>query len=129
MREKILVDYFADSFALVAFLEGNPRYVRIFRHKKLVTSALNVLEVYSTLLRRLSHEEARDSSIPFLSLTVEVPPEVAIDAAEFRHSMRISKHDCSYVDAWGYAAAGYLKVPFLTGDPTFRRVEHVEFVR
>ena len=122
-------DLFADSFALVAFLEGNPRYVRIFRRKKLVTSALNVLEVYATLLRRFNREEAREAAGAFLPVVVEVPPEVALTAAEFRRTMRASKRDCSYIDAWGFAAAKHEGVPFLTGDPAFKHVENVEFVR
>lgn len=122
-------DFVADSYALVALLEGNDRYVRIFRRKEVVTTALNVLELYSTLLRRIPQAEAREVTTAFLSIVVPVPSEVAFSAGDFRHSMRAKKRDCSYVDAWGYAAASALHVPFLTGDPAFRQVENVEFVR
>jgi len=124
-----LVDYFADSYALVAFLEGNPRYGRIFRRRRLATTALNVLEVYGTLLRRIEEGEAKEVCSGLLPLTVAVPPEVALAAGDFRHHMRSLKRNCSYIDAWGYAAARQLKVPFLTGDPAFRGIESVEFVR
>jgi predicted nucleic acid-binding protein len=129
MRVRKLTDLFADSYALVALLEGNERYIHIFRRKTLVTSALNVLEVYATLLRRLDRKEARELSSGFLPIAVPVPPEVALAAVEFRHHIRSKKRDCSYVDAWGYASARHLQVPFLTGDPAFQGVEHVEFVR
>ncbi len=122
-------DLFADSYALVALLEGNERYVRIFRRKEVATSALNLLEVYATLLRRLDPAECRELTAGIVSMVVTVPPEVAFVAAEFRHSMRARRRDCSYIDAWGYAAAQHLGVPFLTGDPSFRHVEGVEFVR
>jgi len=124
-----LPDLFADSYALVALLEGNERYVRIFRRKEVATSALNLLEVYATLLRRLDPAECRELTAGIVSMVVTVPPEVAFVAAEFRHSMRARRRDCSYIDAWGYAAAQHLGVPFLTGDPSFRHVEGVEFVR
>jgi predicted nucleic acid-binding protein len=124
-----LVDFLADSYALVAFLEGNDRYERLFRRKILATTALNVLEVYATLLRRLASVEAREVCAGLLPLTVPVPAEVALMAGEFRHRMRSMRKGCSYIDAWGYAAARYLGVPFLTGDPSFRGVEHVEFVQ
>jgi predicted nucleic acid-binding protein len=124
-----LTDYLADSYALVAFLEGNDRYVRIFRRKSLATTALNVLEVYATLLRRLDGAEAKEVASGLIPLTVPVPAEVALTAGDFRHRMRSMKRDCSYIDAWGYAAARRLGVPFLTGDPSFRGVDHVEFVR
>ena len=122
-------DIFADSYALVALLEGNERYVRVFQRKDVVTSALNLLEVYATLLRRLDRAECRELTAGIVSLVVAVPPEVAFAAAEFRQSMRSQKRDCSYIDAWGYTAAQHLRVPFLTGDPSFRHVEGVEFVR
>jgi len=124
-----LVDFLADSYALVAFLEGNERYVRIFRRKLLATTALNVLELYATLLRRLDTAEAREKCAAFLPLAVPVPAEIALTAGDFRHRMRSMKKDCSYVDAWGYAAARHLGIPFLTGDPAFRGIAHVEFVR
>ena len=129
MKARSLVDFLADSYALVAYLEGNPRYTKIFRRKTLATTALNVLEVYATLLRRIDPKEAQDVCSGLLSLAVPVPAEVALAAGEFRHRMRSLKKDCSYIDAWGYAAAGRLGVPFLTGDPSFRGIEHVEFVR
>jgi len=129
MKAKSLADFLADSYALVAFLEGNDRYGRIFRRKTLATTALNVLEVYATLLRRLERAEARDICTGFLPLVVTVPAEVALVAGDFRHLMRSRKRDCSYVDSWGYAAAQQLGIPFLTGDPSFRGIENVEFVR
>ncbi len=124
-----MADYLADSYALVAFLEGNDRYVRLFRRKTLATTSLNVLEVYATLLRRMSAAEAREIGSALLPLTIPVAPEVALAASEFRHRMRAAHKDCSYIDAWGYAAAMELGIPFLTGDPVFRGLENVEFVR
>jgi len=124
-----LADFFADSYALVALLEGNERYVRIFRRKAIVTSTLNLLEVYSTLLRRFDRDESRELTAGVTSMIVPVPPEIAYAAGEFRQSMRSQRRDCSYIDAWGYASARHLGIPFLTGDPAFRHVEKVEFVR
>ena len=124
-----MADYFADSYALVALLEGNERYVRIFRRKAIVTSSLNLLEVYSTLLRRFDRDESRELAAGITSMIVPVAPEVAYAAGDFRQSMRAQHRDCSYIDAWGYASARHLGIPFLTGDPAFRHIEMVEFVR
>jgi len=124
-----LPDLFADSYALVAFLEGNERYLRIFRRNSIATSSLNLLEVYATLLRRLDRAESRELTAGIVSMIVPIPPEVAFAAGEFRLMMRSQERDCSYIDAWGYAAAQHLGIPFLTGDPSFRGVENVEFVR
>jgi predicted nucleic acid-binding protein len=129
MKGRTLVDLFADSYAFVAFVEGNERYRRIFQRKELATSAMNVLEVYATLLRRLSQEEARKIVTPMMAFVTAIPPEVAIPAGQFRHQMRAKGKDCSYIDAWGYAASQSLGVPFLTGDTAFRGITGVEFVR
>lgn len=124
-----MVDLFADSYAIVALFEGNERYVRIFRRGRVVTSAFNVLEVYATLLRRLTPAEAEEKARAILEIVRDISPEVALDAAQFRQEMRHRRRDCSYVDAWGYAAARSLGMPFLTGDPSFKGVPGVEFVR
>ncbi len=126
---RTLADLFADSYALVANFEGNDRYVRIFKRKEVVTSVLNVLEVYSTLLRRIDPTRARELARAMLSTVIPIPPENALPAAEFQQTMRVRKKNCSYVDAWGYSAARNLGIPFLTGDRAFKDIEHVEFVR
>lgn len=122
-------DLLADSYALISLLEGNERYRRIFERKKIATTALNVLEVYSTLLRRIARDDARQICVGLLPHTVDVPSEVALLAGEFRVSMRGKKRDCSHIDAWGYASAQYLRIPFLTGDPAFHGLTNVEYVR
>jgi predicted nucleic acid-binding protein len=124
-----LADLFADTYAFFALVDGNPRYVRVFRHKRVSTSALNVLELYATLLRRIDPAEAREIASGVLSCVVPIPSELALPAGEFRNRMRSERRDCSYIDAWGYAAARHLDLPFLTGDPSFRGIDDVEFLR
>jgi hypothetical protein len=43
--------------------------------------------------------------------------------------MAAQKLNYSYIDAWGYCAAEALGIRFLTGDPVFKGLENVEFVR
>jgi predicted nucleic acid-binding protein len=124
-----LADFLGDSYAFVALFEGNARYARILRHKSVVTTSLNVIEVYATLLRRLESSEARTHALALLPLVREIPPETAIAAGEFRRSMQARKRDCSYIDSWGYASAQALGIRFLTGDPAFKGIEQVAFVR
>jgi len=124
-----LTELLADSYAFFALWEGNDRYVRIFRQKKVVTTALNVLEVYATLLRRLGPQVATPNARACAALVVQVPSEAAFTAGEFKQKMRAERKDCSYIDAWGYGASRTLGLEFLTGDPTFKGVEGVRFVR
>jgi predicted nucleic acid-binding protein len=124
-----LADLLADSYAFLALIEGNDRYRAIFARGCFVTTAMNVVEVYTALMRRMEPAEARAFAKRMLSVVVEVPPETALSAAEFRRKMRESGKDCSHIDAWGWAAAKALGRKFLTGDQAFKGVENVEFVR
>ena len=124
-----MADLLADSYAFLALIEGNDRYKAIFERRNFVTTAMNVVEVYSALLRRMEPAAARELARTMLSSVVEVPPETALAAAEFRRRMRESGMECSHIDAWGWAAAKALGRKFLTGDPAFKGVENVEFVR
>jgi hypothetical protein len=62
-------------------------------------------EVYATLVRRFSREEARAVTAPFLPRVVSGAADVALVAGEFRQTVRVPRKDCSYLDAWGYAMA------------------------
>jgi len=129
MRGRILADLLADTYAFIEAFAGNERYARIFRHRTVVTTALNVLEVYAILLRRLERADARSHALSLIPYVSQVAPESAIAAAEFRQTMRDRHRDCSYIDAWGYTAARTVGARFLTGDPAFKGLENVEFVR
>ena len=124
-----MAEYLADSYAFVAFFEDNERYKRLFASAKIATTAMNVLEVCSVLLRRIDKDEALEFSQAMLSRVVDVRPEVALMAAELRRKMAQEKRQCSLIDAWGYAAAVAHGLKFLTGDPAFKGLENVEFVR
>ena len=124
-----MAELLADSYAFIAHFEGNPRYVRIFSTARILTTAMNVVEIHSTLLRRLDPEKARQFSGLVLAKVVDVPLEVALRAAEFKRKMALQKLNCSHIDAWGYCAAAALGMKFLTGDPVFKGLDNVEFVR
>ena len=124
-----MAEFLADSFAFIAHFEGNPRYVRIFSTAAIQTTAMNVVEIHSTLLRRVDPEKALVFSKLALAKVIDVPSEVAIRAAEFKRKMTRQKLNCSHIDAWCYCAALALGMKFLTGDPIFKGLENVEFVR
>lgn len=124
-----MADYFADTYAFFARVEGNPRYRRIFQRSNVVTSALNVLETYAVMLTRLPKADALRLANACFRYVVDVPAEAAFDAAEFKRQMGTLRRNCSTVDAWGYAAARRLSCPFLTGDLPFKGLANVAFVR
>ncbi len=124
-----MVELLADTYALFGLLEGNPRYRALFAHENVVTTALNVVEVYAVLLRRVEKEKAREFADSCLALAVDVPGGVALPAGEFRAQRAAAKKNCSHIDAWGYAAARALGRKFLTGDEAFRGLSNVMFVK
>jgi predicted nucleic acid-binding protein len=124
-----LAEFLADTYAFIELFEGNRRYRGLFKNHDLVTTSLNVVEVYSTLLRRIELDEAREFAQAALRLVIEVPRDTALRAAEIRTAMIHSKKNCSHVDAWGYAAAERLGREFLTGDEAFRDVSNVRFIK
>lgn len=90
---------------------------------------MNVVEVYGALLRRIDPADALRFATSLLSSLADVPSEVALRAAEFRRKMACEKRQCSHIDAGSYCAAEALGIRFLTGDPVFKGLENVEFVR
>jgi predicted nucleic acid-binding protein len=126
-----LPDVFADTYAILAILKGSKRYQKALDGRDPATTALNLCEAGYALLRAKAATEADFGSLlsPFDAWLVEPPRSVARDAAAFKHGMALAKRDCSLADAWGYATARSLRVPFLTGDESFRGTPHVEFVK
>lgn len=119
--------YFADSYAYLAAMQGSSRYRTLLAGNELVTTPLNVLEVAFALRRHGGDVEA--GTAPMLAHCVDVPHHVAVAAARFRAQRLEAGADCSTVDAWGYATASHLGLPFLTGDEAFRGVPGVKFVK
>lgn len=128
-KARSLADLFADSYAFFARAEGNPRYIRVFASHATVTSALNVLEVYAVMLRRLEPSVALRHARACAAYLTPVPDDVAFDAAKFKRRMVSEGRSCSTVDAWGYAASRRLGCRFLTGDQQFKGLPGVAFLR
>lgn len=125
-----MADFLADTYAFIEHSGGSPRYARIFRQNALATTSLNVVEIYSTLIRRgVASEEAREYARACLALVLPVPARTALRAGEFHAELRKTGVKASYIDAWGYAAAELLGRRFLTGDEAFRGLPNVEFVK
>lgn len=120
---------FADSYAFIAFLEGNARYGMLFRKGGLVTKTIDIQEVLTVLLQRVDEQEAMGFARSMFGLVVDVPAETALEAALFKRRMAERRRDCSHIDAWGYTSARALKRKFLTRDTPFKGLPNVEFVR
>lgn len=125
-----MTDFFADSYALLAFLAGDPGYQKRFEGAGFRTSILNLLEVhYAQVSRGVPEPEAQGNLSPFELAAVTPDWPVLRQASIFRRDLRAEGLACSYIDAVGYAQARHLGLPFLTGDPAFEGIDGVEFLR
>ena len=124
-----MTDFFADTYALFAALQGAPAYAEQFEARRGATTALNVVEFAYGLRRRDLAAHLPSVLPPVLDLVVQPPHSVVDRAARFKAERREAGAPCSYVDAWGYATARWLDVPFLTGDDDFRGVPGVRFLK
>ena len=119
--------YFADSYAIIDYLKGNKKYEKYFKENEIITTRLNLLEVYYSKLAEGNKENAEKYFNQFLSKTIEVEDEILKKAAEFRLNKK--KQNISYIDAIGYEIAKEKKIKFLTGDKEFKGMPNVEFVK
>ena len=120
--------YYADTYALVEILRGNPAYRP---YTRLVTSEFNLLELAYAVTR----DYGEDVAIRVLeevrrNVVIAYPDdEDYVKAAVFKLSQRRAGRNVSLVDALGYVLAKRLGIPFLTGDKAFKGLENVEYVK
>lgn len=120
------MNYFSDSYAIIALAEGSPSYSK-FQGIQIVTSVLNIGEIYHIILRKHGKDKA-DSWFKNINFElIDITPKIIIDAIYFRHINR--KKDMSLVDAVGYILSLKHKIKFLTGDRQFEHMPNVEFVK
>ena len=118
--------YYADTYALIEILKGNPNYKN---YTDLITSEFNLLELAYALVRDYNEETALNilkevrKSVPI----VKPDDEDYIEAAKTRLTLR--KRNISLIDALGYTIAKNLGIKFLTGDKQFKDLENVEYVK
>lgn len=95
-----------------------------------MTTWLNLMEVYYALLRDGGTEaKAREVVQAGRGYLLEFSLEDALDAMALRLRWRRRGKAISYVDAIGFHLAQKHGLAFLTGDPAFRRIHGVTFIR
>jgi predicted nucleic acid-binding protein len=121
---------FADTYALIELLKGNPNY-EDYSQAYLVATEFNIFELTYALFR----DFGRDEAAKVVSLTrgkIEIVPTEDSDylsASEFRKSTNRTGKKLSLVDALGYSCSRKLGIRFLTGDKEFFEMENVEYIK
>lgn len=121
--------YVLDTWAVIAYLEDEPSGEKVedliaTAHEEQIPifmSVVNVGEVWYTMAREISEEEANASVKSMRDLRIQFKDanwEIAQEAARFK-----SQHKMSYADAFAAALAKTQKADLITGDNEFKPLD------
>ena len=119
--------FFFDTYAFFEIIAGNPRYQRFATGIALITTKLNLMELYYGLLLKQGEEVAEKYFNMFVAFAVDFDDAIIKEAMKFRVFHK--EKGLSYADCIGYAIAQRRGVKFLTGDMQFEHLGGVEFVK
>jgi len=122
--------YYADTYALIEILRGNPAYEK-YAEEELITSEFNLLELAYALVRDYEVNRALEIlRIVRASVDMVTPTNGDyVEAAALCIKLRKGKRNLSIIDSLGYALARKHGALFLTGDKEFKDLEGVEYVK
>lgn len=121
--------YVLDTWAVIAYLEDEPSGEQVedliaTAHEEQIPiymSVVNVGEVWYTMAREISEEEANASVKSLRDLRIQFENadwELTQEAARFK-----SQHKMSYADAFAAALAKTMKAELVTGDNEFKPLD------
>ncbi len=119
------MDYFFDTYAIIEIIKENTKYEK-YKEEIIVTSILNLGELYYSLLKQYGEEAASLWYKKLENTTLPIDSDAVIDAMQFKFIHR--KLSLSFIDCVGYILAKRHGLQFLTGDKAFKNIENVEFV-
>ena len=119
-----MVEYFADTYALIEIAKGNPNY-QAYESADIVLTEWNLAEFYYALIRE--ERPARQQFDEFGKFVIKITMTSIIRAAHFK--LQHKKERLSYPDCIGYMLALEQGMKFLTGDEKFKSLPNVEWVR
>lgn len=125
-----MAKYFADTYALIEILKGNPNY-RSYSAEELYTTEFNLLELSYALVRDFGSRKVEEILEIVRSAVNVVSPSIHhyVLASEMRIREKKKGKKLSLIDCLGYVVAKSLGMKFLTGDREFKGMENVEFVK
>ena len=118
--------YFFDTCAIIEIIRNNSNYAPYY-NEEIITSILNLGELYLALLKEKKEKEADEWFEKLKSCALSANPEIIKDAMKFRHKNK--NKNLSFIDCVGYILAREYNLIFLTGDKEFEHIENVEYVK
>ncbi len=122
-----ITSFFFDTYAFYELITGNKAYIPYRQEIKIVTTKLNLMELYYGLLLKQGKAIAEQYYNLFLPFTVEIEDISIKEACEYKAAVKQKK--LSYIDCVGYMIAQKMNIKFLTGDRQFEGLANVEFVK
>src|SRR3989338_97708 len=105
---------FFDSYAFFEIIKGNKNYEAYLNKVAIITTRLNLMELYYGLIIKEGREKAEKYYDYLVKFVVDFDDEIIKEAMLFRAENKPKK--LSYVDCIGYMIALKNNVMFLTGD-------------
>src|SRR3989344_2138416 len=121
-----MVRYFWDSYAIIEFIDGNPKFAKYSR-EQLILTIFNLTEIYWFAVNEYGEEKANQIYDEVKQGAVKISDEIIKEAIKFRKKNR--KKKLPYADCIGYIYSLRNNLKFLTGDKEFENLENVEFVK
>ncbi len=119
--------YFFDTYAFYEVIKGNTNYKKYSSGLAIVTTKLNLMELYYGLLLKFNRDIADKYYDDLLKYSVDIDDETIKQAMIFRVLHKLK--NLSYIDCVGYIMAKQRNIKFLTGDKEFKNLENVEFIK
>jgi len=120
--------YFFDTYALVELVKGDRNYLK-YKSSNIVTTKLNLVELYAALLRDYDEKKAEFYYNFYSKYCININDDIIKEAVKLYLSMRKENKKPNYIDCIGYLIALKLDIRFLTGDEEFKNMKNVEFVK
>ncbi len=119
--------YFFDTYALYEIAKGNKDYKRFKSGIAVITTPLNLMELYYGLLLRHDEKTAEKYYNAFKEYVVEITDDTIKQAMKLKKQHK--EKNLSYVDCIGYTISLQRNIKFLTGDKEFKNLPNVEYVK
>ena len=94
--------YFFDTYAFYEIIVGNPSYVEFTKDVKIVTTQLNLMELYYQLLSLYDKQTALGFFNRYWEFAVPVNNDIVIEAMDFRYVISNRKKQILVLSNFGY---------------------------
>ena len=120
-------EYFFDTYALYEVIKGNNDYKRFTSGCAIITTRLNLMELYYGLLLKHGENTAERYYDVFKEYVVDIDDDTIKQAMQLKKQHK--EKNLSYVDCIGYTISIKRNIKFLTGDKEFKNLPNVEYIK